>query len=62
MRQRKFDAIMALRCIFFSEFHHITGPMLTYCVPLDPRLIEAFECIHDYIITKPQLCHRLISA
>jgi hypothetical protein len=51
---------MPLRCVFYSEFHYITGPMLVHCVPQDLRLIEAFDQIHEYIIPKEQLCHRII--
>eukprot|EP00124_Ichthyophonus_hoferi_P003462 Ihof_evm8s300 gene=Ihof_evmTU8s300 len=50
-----------LRCVFFSEFHHTTGPMLSYCVPQNQQFVEAFEYLNEYIITKPQLVHSLIT-
>lgn len=50
-----------IKCVFFSEFHHIAGPKITCQVPADFPLRDAFDEVHDLIITKPQLYDRLIS-
>eukprot|EP01137_Pigoraptor_chileana_P022833 Opistho-2@88196 len=50
-----------LRGIFFSEFHHVTGPMLTWQVPDGYISQEVFEALSEYIITKPQLCHKPVA-
>ncbi|XP_064399940.1 GATOR1 complex protein NPRL2-like isoform X2 [Halichondria panicea] len=50
-----------VKCVFFSEFHHIAGPKITCQVPTDFPLRDAFDEVHDLIITKPQLYDRLIS-
>ncbi|EDV29718.1 uncharacterized protein TRIADDRAFT_52405 [Trichoplax adhaerens] len=47
-------------CIFFSEFHPITGPKITYQDPADYISKETFDVISVYIIAKPQLDQRLI--
>lgn len=51
-----------IKCMFFSQFHPITGPMISCQVPesFDP-LRDIFDEVHDLIITKPQLYDRLIS-
>ncbi|KJE92625.1 hypothetical protein CAOG_03547 [Capsaspora owczarzaki ATCC 30864] len=50
-----------IRAIFFAEFHFITGPKITYQVPEGFIGQDVFDAIHEYIITKPQLCDKLIS-
>ncbi|XP_071959760.1 GATOR1 complex protein NPRL2-like [Antedon mediterranea] len=50
-----------LRCIFFSEFHPITGPKVTFQVPEDFITKELFDQLHVYIITKSELNNKLIT-
>ncbi|KAL5515966.1 hypothetical protein EMCRGX_G001221 [Ephydatia muelleri] len=51
-----------IKCIFYSEFHHILGPIISHQVPDDlPLLKDAFDAVHDLIITKPALYDRLVS-
>lgn len=50
-----------IKCIFFSEFHHIAGPRVSYQAPQHFDLKCIFDEVHDLIITKPQLYDRLIS-
>ncbi|XP_019851509.1 PREDICTED: nitrogen permease regulator 2-like protein isoform X2 [Amphimedon queenslandica] len=52
---------MAVKCIFFSEFDPVAGPVISYQVPQEFPIREAFDAVHDLIITKPQLYDRLIS-
>ncbi|XP_070559593.1 GATOR1 complex protein NPRL2-like [Ptychodera flava] len=50
-----------INCIFFSEFHPVAGPKITYQVPEDYISKELFDIFHVYIITKPQLHNKLIT-
>jgi hypothetical protein len=50
-----------LRAVLYSEFDPIAGPKLSHQVPEGTMGKETFEAITDYIITKPQLCGKLIS-
>ncbi|XP_033115443.1 GATOR complex protein NPRL2-like [Anneissia japonica] len=50
-----------LRCIFFSEFHPITGPKVTFQAPEDFITKELFDQLHVYIITKSELNNKLIT-
>ena len=47
-----------IRCIFFAEFHPITGPMIRCQAPANPKDIvtkDIFEAISVFVIPKPQL-------
>ncbi|XP_046426654.1 GATOR complex protein NPRL2 isoform X1 [Neodiprion pinetum] len=44
-----------IRCIFFSEFHHIAGPKITCQVPDNYILKDIFDNVSVYIIPKAQL-------
>ncbi|XP_013407507.1 GATOR complex protein NPRL2 [Lingula anatina] len=55
------ERVPPIKCIFFSEFHTTAGPIITYQVPEDYLSKEAFDTVHVYIITKPQLQNRLIT-
>ncbi|XP_077984006.1 GATOR1 complex protein NPRL2-like [Glandiceps talaboti] len=50
-----------IKCIFFSEFHPIAGPKISYQDPEDYMSKELFDIFHVYIITKPQLHNKLIT-
>nr|XP_002738243.1 PREDICTED: nitrogen permease regulator 2-like protein-like [Saccoglossus kowalevskii] len=53
-----------IKCIFFSEFHPVAGPKITYQVDSEPGDYiskEMFDIFHVYIITKPQLQNKLIT-
>jgi hypothetical protein len=50
-----------MKGILFSEFDPIAGPKLAHQVPSGLLEKESFEAISDYIITKPQLCGKIIS-
>ncbi|XP_064633487.1 GATOR1 complex protein NPRL2-like [Lineus longissimus] len=50
-----------IKCIFFSEFHPIAGPKITYQVPDDYISKEEFDTVHVYIITKPELQNSIIT-
>ncbi|CAH1270837.1 GATOR1 complex protein NPRL2-like [Branchiostoma lanceolatum] len=50
-----------IRCIFFSEFHPVAGPKITFQVPEDYISQKLFDSVHIYIITKPQLQNKLIT-
>ncbi|XP_020282049.1 nitrogen permease regulator 2-like protein isoform X2 [Pseudomyrmex gracilis] len=45
----------AIRCIFFSEFHHIAGPKITLQVPDNFISKDIFDNVSVYIIPKAQL-------
>ncbi|XP_015115032.1 GATOR complex protein NPRL2 isoform X1 [Diachasma alloeum] len=45
----------AIRCIFFSEFHHIAGPKITCQVPDNYVSKDIFDNVSVYIIPKAQL-------
>lgn len=49
-----------LRCIFYCEFDTVLGPKITYQCPERYLRSEVFEATHEYFITKPQLCGRVI--
>ncbi|XP_024941875.1 GATOR complex protein NPRL2 isoform X2 [Cephus cinctus] len=44
-----------IRCIFFSEFHHIAGPKITCQVPDNFVSKDIFDNVSVYIIPKAQL-------
>ncbi|XP_035742508.1 GATOR complex protein NPRL2-like isoform X2 [Vespa mandarinia] len=44
-----------IRCIFFSEFHHIAGPKITCQVPDNFVSKDIFDNVNVYIIPKAQL-------
>ncbi|XP_033330459.1 nitrogen permease regulator-like 2 isoform X2 [Megalopta genalis] len=44
-----------IRCIFFSEFHHIAGPKITCQVPDNFISKDIFDNVSVYIIPKAQL-------
>ncbi|CAG5089780.1 Similar to Nprl2: GATOR complex protein NPRL2 (Drosophila melanogaster) [Cotesia congregata] len=44
-----------IRCIFFSEFHHIAGPKITCQVPDNHVSKDIFDNVSVYIIPKAQL-------
>ncbi|XP_057321013.1 GATOR complex protein NPRL2 isoform X1 [Microplitis mediator] len=44
-----------IRCIFFSEFHHIAGPKITCQVPDNHVSKDLFDNVSVYIIPKAQL-------
>ncbi|XP_066587109.1 GATOR complex protein NPRL2 [Prorops nasuta] len=44
-----------IRCIFFSEFHHIAGPKITCQVPENFISKDIFDNVSVYIIPKAQL-------
>lgn len=44
-----------IRCIFFSEFHHIAGPKITCQVPDNYISKDIFDNVSVYIIPKAQL-------
>eukprot|EP01117_Protostelium_nocturnum_P018773 TRINITY_DN791_c0_g2_i1.p1 TRINITY_DN791_c0_g2~~TRINITY_DN791_c0_g2_i1.p1 ORF type:complete len:218 (-),score=57.03 TRINITY_DN791_c0_g2_i1:674-1327(-) len=52
--------------ILFAEFDHIVGPKISWQIGRkegkEENLVtsEIFEAIHEYIITKPNLCGRLM--
>eukprot|EP00121_Abeoforma_whisleri_P015877 Awhi_evm1s14603 len=54
---------MALKCIFYSEFHHITGPQIVFTEPKEcaESVIESFGHLSEYIIPKRELCHSLVT-
>jgi hypothetical protein len=51
----------AVKAIFFSEFHHEAGPVLTYQAPDNFLSKEVFDVVHVFIITKPQLYRKIIT-
>jgi len=51
----------SLKSIFFSEFDNIVGPKITFQVPESFVGSELFETIHEYVITKPNMCGHLIT-
>ncbi|XP_078690409.1 GATOR1 complex protein NPRL2-like isoform X1 [Branchiostoma floridae x Branchiostoma belcheri] len=55
------DGRNKIRCIFFSEFHPVAGPKITFQVPEDYISQKLFDSVHIYIITKPQLQNKLIT-
>lgn len=50
-----------LRGVFYSEFDNVVGPKICYQAPDGYLSAEAFDSISDYVITKPQLCGKLIT-
>ena len=52
---------MAIKSIFFSEFHYLTGPELVCQYPEHAIKDEIFKILSDYIIPKPELCGKLFS-
>ena len=47
-----------IRCIFFAEFHPITGPMIRCQAAANPKEIvtkDIFDAISVFVIPKPQL-------
>lgn len=50
-----------VKCILYSEFHPVAGPVVSFQVPQSFSIREEFDAVHDLIITKPQLYNRLIS-
>ncbi|XP_034943491.1 GATOR complex protein NPRL2 [Chelonus insularis] len=49
------DDKSVIRCIFFSEFHHIAGPKITCQVPDNYVSKDIFDNVSVYIIPKAQL-------
>src|SRR3989338_4826345 len=47
--------------LFFSEFDNRTGRTVPLMVPERVVSLEAVDLVGDYIITKPQLCGRVIT-
>ncbi|GFW26530.1 GATOR complex protein NPRL2 [Trichonephila clavipes] len=50
-----------IKCIFYSEFHHTTGPKITFQVPNDYVSKELFDSYVCYIIPKEELQRKLIT-
>ena len=50
-----------IQAIFFSEFHHVAGPKITYQVPEEYITKEEFDTLHVYIIAKPELQNNVIT-
>ncbi len=50
-----------LRGLFYSEFHPKLGPELVFQVPVNMLPNAQFDKIKQYIITKPELCNRLVT-
>ncbi|CAG9860150.1 unnamed protein product [Phyllotreta striolata] len=50
-----------IRCIFFCEFHHTAGPMISCQVPENYISKELFDSISVYIITKAELQRSVIT-
>lgn len=44
-----------IRCLFFSEFHHIAGPKITCQVPDNFISKDIFDNVSVFIIPKAQL-------
>ncbi|KAF8764221.1 GATOR complex protein NPRL2-like isoform X1 [Argiope bruennichi] len=51
----------SIKCIFYSEFHHTTGPKITFQVPVDYVSKELFDSYVCYIIPKEELQRKLIT-
>jgi len=50
-----------LLCVFFAEFDNTVGPKI-YCQAPEGFLSdELFDSISDFIITGPELCHKLVT-
>ncbi len=47
--------------VFYSEFDNILGPKITYQTPKGFLRSEVFDEVSDFIITCPELCHKLIT-
>ncbi|XP_050297639.1 GATOR complex protein NPRL2 isoform X2 [Anthonomus grandis grandis] len=52
---KRFPKDGIIRCIFFCEFHHTAGPIISCQVPENYISKELFDSISVYIITKPEL-------
>lgn len=50
-----------IRAIIFCEFDNIVGPRIFLQDPQDFMSPEQFDCLSDYIITKPQLQDRVLT-
>jgi len=50
-----------LHALFFAEFHHLQGPKISFQSPDGFISADTFDGISEYIITKPQLCGRLVT-
>ncbi|XP_044013900.1 GATOR complex protein NPRL2, partial [Aphidius gifuensis] len=57
----KKDDQSIIRCIFFSEFHHIAGPKITCQVPDNFVSKDIFDNVSVYIIPKAQLQRSIIT-
>jgi len=47
--------------IIFAEFHPVQGPKITHQCPEGLLSADSFDGISEFIITKPQLCGRLVT-
>lgn len=50
-----------LRAIWFAEFDNKVGPKITYQAPKAFLTPECFDEVSDFMITSPELCHKLIT-
>eukprot|EP00127_Corallochytrium_limacisporum_P006670 Clim_evm49s232 gene=Clim_evmTU49s232 len=48
-----------IRCVFYSEFHTVQGPVIVHQVPEGFISRKLFDAVHDTVIPKPQLCGKL---
>lgn len=48
-------------CIFYAEFDNILGPKIKYQSPEGFIPEDAFDTVSDYVITKPDLCGRVVT-
>uniref|UniRef100_T1IUN9 Nitrogen permease regulator 2-like protein n=1 Tax=Strigamia maritima TaxID=126957 RepID=T1IUN9_STRMM len=53
--------ITQIRCIFFGDFHDVTGPRITVQIPDDYISRDTFTNLQNYIICKPQLREKIIT-
>lgn len=58
---REQNEISPIVCIFFSEFHPVAGPKITYQVPKDYLSKESFDSLSVYIIPKHELHGKLMT-
>lgn len=62
-RDSKFEGFVPIHTIFYSIFHPTEGSKVCYQFP--PNNLQNcninFDSIKNYIIPKPQLCHRLLT-
>src|SRR4051812_37127308 len=50
-----------LLAIFFAEFDNTVGPKITCQAPQGFLSDELFDAIADFMITGPELCHKLVT-